>query len=236
MCIVGNPLADELGAMARANGDLSNGRPIVIDDTRLANQCQALGFPLEVARAVVVAHESGHKFKLQHYGSAMRFTNTVPISDPPPALTFNQYALSEPFAPPQTSPWLPETPDVLSPAAAATIARYTTYQAPGGLASGDRILELLDVYGNGRVPPLKVLDMGPADSIIAHNWVLPITPRSGIRVWRQWTYIMDWKPRFDQRPGSIPDLRSPDAWRFKPYDPNLFTPGDAELMCVHCHD
>jgi len=205
-----------------SGGNRSNGNAISIDEQTLAARCQTTGFPLNVLRAVVVAHESGHKFTLEHYLDVLLYTSSVPQPDPPSSLTFKQFAFDRPGNP---------------VAAAATLGRYTTYlNESAHLVTRDKILDLYDVYGNILVPPPQVVVQGPTDSILRHNWLYPIIPETG-RMWvyRQWTYIMDWAPRINQLPGSTPDLRSPDAWNFRPGDPSTFMLGDLDLACVQCH-
>ncbi len=223
--------ASEKGAAGTSGGNLSNGLPITIDEQKLADECQKASFPLDVLRAVVVAHESGHKFALEHYLSVLLYTSAVPEVDPPSSLTFQQYALCEAgFV--EWALCHPNDPAAMG----ATLGRYTTYQALGGnWTTGDHIVDLYDVAGNIMLSRQFVVQ-GQTDSILRHNWLYMVVPDVG-RIWvlRQWSYIMDWSPRINQLQGTVPDLRSADAWYFRPGEPSTFTVGDLDLMCVQCH-
>jgi hypothetical protein len=216
------------GVLATAQTLNDDGVPILVYDAQIPGcAASAHGFPVDVLRAGIIAHETGHKFGLEHYQSVAQWTNA--ISYPAAGLTFLQYILY--LASPE-------------PAGVAvnTLSRYNTYASWAGLVTGDGAVPLHDIDGNATVGSAKVAGaIGAFDSILQYGWARTITPKLGMIVNRQFGYIMDWSPRLLQAQPVVagPNLLDPGGWLFwpgpgaRPGQPaNALPDADLPKVCV----
>jgi hypothetical protein len=211
------------GVLATSGGFVSDGTPIRIADAHLT-ACAAAkdSFPGDVLTAGVLAHETGHKFDLNHYSNDQILA--APLTNPD-ALTFSQYLLQAPTNPAANS---------------STLGRFYTYtNSSDKLQTGDRINKaLFDVAGNSTVgPPVLIGTAGAESSIIRYNWMILITPTDRrIRVDRQELFLMDFNPRLDQMqpvPAGTRNLRDNAGWVFKSDAANAHS--DLNLLTVKVH-
>jgi len=195
------------GVLATAQHNVNDGVPILVYSGLFSGCAAAVhNFPVDVLTAGIIAHETGHKFTLGHYGNTMGYESGV--SYPAAGLTLGQYVLYLQS---------PEPAGVT----ANTLARYNTYQSWTGLTTQDRMVMDYDLEGNAVVGnPKLVGSAGTFDSILQYAWKNDIVPnRGGIPVARQFGYIMDWAPRLAQQQpvtDGTPNLRDPAGWLFWP--------------------
>jgi hypothetical protein len=211
------------GILGKSGGFISDGSVIKMTDVAMSMCAASLNsFPVDILRAGIVAHETGHKFGLIHYSDDQISTSVVTN---PSSLTFTQFVLLAPTN---------------AGAASLTEGRFYTYSPyTGGVTTEDDIdTKLFDVGGNSIVGAGSIVgSVGISDSVIAYNWLNPITlTNRRIRVYRQKLYIMDWQPRLKQAqpvPSGVRNLRSLSDWVFT--SDSADSRSDLNLLTIKFH-
>ncbi|MBN8731347.1 MAG: hypothetical protein J0L64_12450 [Acidobacteria bacterium] len=191
------------GSLGSAGGIGKSFKPILIDDAKIGQTVASYGFVMTHAdlRALVLSHETGHRFGLTHPYRLDHPTSAIPAQRPYASVQFHEYARdlaqtnvlynrSDIWPHPVTGSWL--------------IADQLSDQK--GILSGNKVIQF-NPEPNTPPPP------GSLDSALKVTMRDPV-PNTSLYIYveTQELFLMDWNLR------QISSMSSLSAWHFKASD------------------